>query len=94
MLPSDLATIDRMIDQVQDAAFALKFSAGSGMSKDLARWENMACKAVLFGDPITKFDSKAIPPGLHGALSGALECTKTVRDVKLIFADLLKDHDA
>jgi len=52
---------------------------------ELRKWQRMAEKRVKESKPIREFQSNEIEPGLHGAISGALEEAQSVDDVKRIF---------
>ena len=70
-----------------------QFRSMSGdMRSELSKWYKVSSKALRAGKPQPEFESIIIPPGLHGAISGALEEAKEPDDLKRVFADLFQEH--
>ena len=67
-------------------------SMSGDMRSELSKWYKVSSKALRAGKPQPEFESIIIPPGLHGAISGALEEAKEPDDVKRVFADLFQEH--
>jgi len=57
------------------------------------RWRRKSLNAVKRGKaPNVDFDSRIIPPGLSGAIAGALDSSKTARDVERVFANVWEGY--
>jgi HK97 family phage portal protein len=56
---------------------------------ELRRWQRMAEKRIKEGKGLREFETSIIEPSLHGAISGALERSKSVEDVRRVFDQVI-----
>jgi HK97 family phage portal protein len=87
---------DETAGEVKAADMVIEIEARPTMRDELMQWQRFCINRAKGGKAITpsrEFKTESIPPGVKGAIEGALEVATDAEDVAMIFGDVLEAWD-
>lgn len=80
-------------EQEPEARLEARNEQRAEVQAEAERWRRKSLNAVKRGkSPNVEFDSRIIPAALSGAIAGALDASKTARDVERVFANVWEGY--